>query len=467
MNEVENKTERGIEVRIEAGYQYQYRKDRIGRYGERTWRCRYQRKHRCSATIKTLDGEIIGGQGNPIHSHLGDPVDPTVKYVQSILRSQASTSHDTTRSILSETLVGLDQNILQRLPKRTTLEDNIRSKRRSKNPVEPNPHDLSFVIPQKYRNIILHDTGNEDAERILVLGSVELLHVLENEQVWLGDGTFAVVPTIFFQLYTIHAKVGNNYPPCVYFLLPNKSQATYVRMLEALNFILPEANPHIILADFENAAQNAFRQAYPTANIKGCLFHLCQSVQRKIGELGLKTEFETNAEFNILVKSLAALAFVPEQDVLDIFMELVDTFPEIDGIQEMITYFEITYVQGRDRGQGRGRGPARYPPQIWNHFEDPADNVPRTTNAVEGYHNGLNSLFLSQHPSMWKLLEGLNKDMALQKKVYADNLAANNPPSRPKYQNLAERLSAKINTYETSPDKLSYLRAVAHIFSSD
>ena len=274
-------------------------------------------------------------------------------------------------------------------------------------------------------------------------------------------------PPFFFQLYTIHAKVGNNYPPCVYFLLPNKSRATYVRMLEALNFILPEANPHVILADFENAAQNAFRQAYPTANIKGCLFHLCQSVQRKIVELGLKTEFVTNAEFNILVKSLAALAFVPEQDVLDIFMELVDTFPEIDGIQEMITYFEITYVQGRDRGQGRGRGPARYPPQIWNHFEDPADNVPRTTNAVEGYHNGLNSLFLSQHPSMWKLLEGLNKDMALQKKVYADNLAANNPPSRPKYQNLAERLSAKINTYETSPDKLSYLRAVAHIFSSD
>ena len=78
---------------------------------------------------------------------------------------------------------------------------------------------------------------------------------LENEDVWLGDGTFAVVPTIFFQLYTIHARVGNNYPPCVYFLLPNKTQNTYVKMLEALNTLLPQANPQVILADFENAAQ--------------------------------------------------------------------------------------------------------------------------------------------------------------------------------------------------------------------
>ena len=64
----------------------------------------------------------------------------------------------------------------------------------------------------------------EDPERILVLGDRELLQVLENEDVWLGDGTFAVVPTVFFQLYTIHVKIGNNYPPCVYFLLPNKVQ---------------------------------------------------------------------------------------------------------------------------------------------------------------------------------------------------------------------------------------------------
>ena len=57
---------------------------------------------------------------------------------------------------------------------------------------------MGFEIPEKYQDIVLHDTDVDDPERILVLGSRELLQVLENEDVWLGDGTFAVVPTVFF-----------------------------------------------------------------------------------------------------------------------------------------------------------------------------------------------------------------------------------------------------------------------------
>ena len=67
---------------------------------------------------------------------------------------------------------------------------------------------------------------------------------------------------------------------------------------------------------------------------------------------------------------------------------------------------------------------------------------------------------------MWKLLDGLIKDISLQHKVYADNLAANNPPARQKYKILSQRLAAKVNTYQTSQDKLAYLRAVANIFST-
>ena len=116
---VASKTERGVEVLTEGGFQYVMRRDRLGKNGERTWRCRDQRKYRCSAYIKTLNGLILDGQGQCVHSHVGDPILPTVKNVQSLLRSQASNSHDTTRSILSGNLVGINQDVLQRLPKRT------------------------------------------------------------------------------------------------------------------------------------------------------------------------------------------------------------------------------------------------------------------------------------------------------------------------------------------------------------
>ena len=103
------------------------------------------------------------------------------------------------------------------------------------------------------------------------------------------------------------------------------------------------------------------------------LFHLSQSVLRNVGDLGLKVQFESNPDFNMAVKSLSALSFVPENDVLERFLDLVDLFPDLDRVEELIAYFEVTYVQGRDRGHGRG--PSRYPPQVWNHFEDPANNV--------------------------------------------------------------------------------------------
>jgi len=107
-----------------------------------------------------------------------------------------------------------------------------------------------------------------------------------------------------------------------------------------LSFLLPNANPEIILADFENAAQNAFRLAYPNANIKGCLFHLSQSVLRKVGDLGLKVQFESNPDFNMAVKPLSAQSFVPENDVLERFLDLVDSFPDLDRVEELIAYFE-------------------------------------------------------------------------------------------------------------------------------
>ena len=109
---------------------------------------------------------------------------------------------------------------------------------------------------------------------------------------------------------------------------------------------MPNANSEVILADFENAAQNAFRLAYPNANIKGCLFHLSQSVLRKVGELGLKVQCENNPDVIMAVKSLTALSFVPENEVLEKFQDLVDSFPDLERVEELIAYFKVTYVQG-------------------------------------------------------------------------------------------------------------------------
>ena len=53
-------------------------------------------------------------------------------------------------------------------------------------------------------------------------------------------------------------QVGTTYPPCVYYLLPNKTQRTYTRMIRLLKDVCPNSAPNRILVDFESAAINAF-----------------------------------------------------------------------------------------------------------------------------------------------------------------------------------------------------------------
>ena len=466
------KTERGGDVLCVDGFDYVERKDRRGRDGSRAWRCREFRKNKCPATLKTLNGNVVEDLGCNHHSHGGDPFLPKVREIQSLMRAQAASTMDTTRTVVSSYLVNVSQDVLQRLPKRSSLEDNVRAKRRATNPVNPNPQSLNFQMPEKFQDMVLYDSGQEDPLRILILGKQELMDVLERAALWLGDGTFDVCPAVYYQLYTIHCKVGINYPPCVYFLLPDKNQTTYVRALNALKGLIPHANPDTILVDFESAPINAFREVFENSTQKGCLFHQGQNFNKKVDSIGLKKSYETNLEFNIAVKSLLALSFVPENDVLERFLEvveridnLVEIYPELERVNELYSYVELNYIRGLERRHGRGRAPAKYPIPLWNHYLDALNNVPRTTNAVEGYHNGLNSLFLASHPTLWKLLAGLRLDMALHLKTLADALMINNPTPRQKYVLQNQRLAAKVDSYAGSVDKLAYLRAVAHIFS--
>ena len=104
------------------------------------------------------------------------------------------------------------------------------------------------------------------------------------------DGTFKTVPTLFHQLYTIHAPVGgednSRIFPMVYVLMTSRSEEIYKRLFEEL-FELGEQDgeqddqdlsPPIIITDFEQAVINAVQSEFPESTHKGCFFHLCQNL---------------------------------------------------------------------------------------------------------------------------------------------------------------------------------------------
>lgn len=91
----------------------------------------------------------------------------------------------------------------------------------------------------KYHEIMLHDPGVEDDDRIIYMSDINIVtNVNINGAVWMYDGAVETSPIIFSRLYTIHLKVGSSNPPCIYFLLPNKTQAAYKRMIGILLFVM-------------------------------------------------------------------------------------------------------------------------------------------------------------------------------------------------------------------------------------
>ncbi|ESN97020.1 hypothetical protein HELRODRAFT_178463 [Helobdella robusta] len=100
--------------------------------------------------------------------------------------------------------------------------------------------------------------------------------------------------------------------------------------------------------------------------------------------------------------------------------------------------------------------------KLWNRTNDALACAPKTTNASEGYHHALNAMFSCHHPGVWKLFQGIKNDIGVQRLVAVQ--ARNGiEATRNKYKALAEKLSAKVQGYGTEPDKLRYLRQIAHL----
>ena len=78
---------------------------------------------------------------------------------------------------------------------------------------------MSFTFTDQFEDLILFDSCSS-CDRSVLLGKRELLDELARAKLWQADGTFKMVPLLFFQLYTIHFELvpGIN-PAAVYCLL--------------------------------------------------------------------------------------------------------------------------------------------------------------------------------------------------------------------------------------------------------
>lgn len=438
---------------------YEYWSVGTNNQGESTWRCCKYRLFGCKARIKVNESSVVGNV-IPEHCHEGNVATALARKALGEMKTMITELGATPKVVQGAVELKLPDSVLMALPKKTSICRTLqrqRKKNSTENALPQIPTDLNFAFPDKFAAMLLFDSGPGN-DRLIILGNQALLDGLARADIWLADGTFKVVPEVFFQLYTIHFQFAPGINPVgLYCLLTNKSRTTYNRLLREIQALIPEAQPRKILLDFETASMAAFAAAFPEAIITGCYFHLCQSVIRKVQQLGMKEDYDTNDVFRESIRSLAALAFVPALEVAAAFDILVESMPIHEHMDELVTYFEYTYIRGRRRHTD-----ARYSIDSWNQHEATIDGIARTTNIVEGWHFSLQTLFQCHHPNLWKFLEGLQKDSQMHLASFLQGVAGAQCRQIRRYRELNVKVQNAVSKYGRI-DVLIYLRAISHL----
>ena len=178
----------------------------------------------------------------------------------------------------------------------------------------------------------------------------------------MSDGAFKRVPSGFTQVYTVFGCKQDKMFPCVFFLLQAKTKQVYAQMWAALAQYLYGSSDttyavddRLHLVDFESACYLSLAQQFPRHVITGCYFHWKHALFTNLKAHGLADDYMKHNRTRELFGLLAALAFLPVDDVLCGYRALKaycsETWciliPDISGKQLVFHVFCVLYVHSK------------------------------------------------------------------------------------------------------------------------
>ncbi|XP_069136696.1 uncharacterized protein [Argopecten irradians] len=429
--------------------------------GERTyWRCTVST---CPATVNTRNRILVGFGRHP-HSHPANHASIVAKEIMSYVKTRSQREVRPIPSIYQEEVTKLRDSdwddearaVVQQIPTFNSARSALYRARRKQTPRLPKTRaeidlDGRWTETVTGERFLLFDDG--DDARILAFATFGNLTNLAAADTVFCDGTFYTCPTLFHQIYTIHAEVDGAMTPLVYALLPGKSQDIYIRFLSLLKTAMHDCqlqlSPTTVFADFEIALHNAMRHVFPGVSMKGCFFHYTQCIWRKVQQTGLQTAYRENDDIRKLVRRAAVLPLIPQERVEVVWFNALDDLEDAElpnDTTPLTDYVVNQWIEGDTT--------------MWNHY---TTEGPRTTNHLESWHAKLKKKVQHAHPNLYTIIqvfkdtEASNEISNIQKRAGGSQ----RPRSR-KYRRIDSRLTVLKQRLETGAmDLMDYADAAS------
>ena len=429
-----------------------YLYSRVYNKEERTfWKCIVQNNTKCPATATTRkDGEnpeIFVGTGKSKHNHVPDlskvkKLTEVAKAKTEAVRNQAvkpRTIFSDLTNTLSDEVVPIKFGALARSIQRARVKEGKRPK------VPDTFAEVLQLLPEDAKKcldgseflvyagpaIADREEGEEDDEPVILLFlSTHAKERLSMSKVWLCDGTFKTAPKPFMQVYIIFSQMeSGKVLPCGFSLLPNKDKETYQTLWSQVKAAVNDKKPKNLVMDMEAASANAFRMVYGgegEIKITYCYFHWRKALREQLGKKHCLKDVGTDEKFNKIYRFICALAFVPPEDVVAVVETVIE--PLLDDHEDQMSveasdwcdYFLQTYVGVVNPRTGR-RKQAKISPSRWSQFYSLLEELPHTTNAVEGFNSAWNSSS-SINNSVWVAIDHMRKEESLAMAKFRENI---------------------------------------------
>ena len=171
--------------------------------------------------------------------------------------------------------------------------------------------------------------------------------------------------------------------------------------------------------------------------------------------LDLVPEYQVeNSPIRAAFKMLTALPFMPENLITTAWRQLRPTLPQED-MATFIDYYERTWV-------GTAHADPLFPHSRWNQNDATALLLPRSSNIVEGWHHGFNSMMSCSNPSIWKFLQCLKNEQNIADVRMTKLIMRESPePRSEKWRKYDEKLQMIIQKFDSYPTILDFLKCTS------
>jgi hypothetical protein len=389
------KNKRGKETLLQD--EYRYNLSACNKNGTSRWRC--VRRDVCSSTI-TLNKEKTAIMKMPTHTCSPRKIDNEVLLTLNACKEEVCNNFEPVQKIYEKHFERLKNNCtsddVEDIPHFSSIKDSLFAARKTYLQTKKlNFKKIEDVcVPQRLgEGFFICEDGVTD--KIIIFCSKiarKIIKSVDTKKMYFGDGTFRCVPTVFYQLYTLHLDLCSNETvtnviPVIYALLPNKSEATYERFFKLVKDKLGAVIENF-KCDHEIAVMNAVQTVFPNCQLTTCFYHFNKNIWKKAKTLKLTG----TSDGRKMARMTALLPLLPHDRIFNTWCELLELVPATDEAVLFKKYFEKQWISKSD-------------PKILSC----AYERHRTTNAVEGWHRRLNARIIKR-PTFFAFVAGLKKE---------------------------------------------------------